>query len=429
MPPLAILELAALLRRRAGERASFVAEQFAFQQGLGQRGAIDGDEGLVARGHCCDGWRGPPVPCRCRSRRDQHRGGRGGDALDQLVDFAHGRAVPHHVVIQIHFGAQAKVFAPQPLDLARAFHGHGGDARDGGDQLKIVFGETHHRIGSVEINQSDGFVEVEQRDTDQRVDRRCAGSFAGIVAEDADRSCKTCCASSRSTWTGCCGPATRSQATTEENSSGSLPARIAPRSAGTTSKIIPCPAAGCSRRACPARSAAGCCCCASTAPSAARRARLRDRLRRIRVRPDPEHQLVHRERGRPVPRALDQLRPRVPARRGVPAPGSRFANPVLAETSQKVLAVAEAACRTAKCSSRARRAWYSGFVAEAIGKFAATEVMDVTGERHRGFLTAHDLSSWHARLEAPVTDPRIRWLEPLILARRNRADLRRYQGL
>ena len=89
---------------------------------------------------------------------------------------------------------------------------------------------------------------------------------------------------------------------------------------------------------------------------------------------------------------------------GVPAPGSRFANPALAETYKKVLAAAEAAGTDREAQlEAARRAWYSGFVAEAIGKFAATEVMDVTGERHRGFLTARDLSSWHARLEAPVT--------------------------
>ena len=89
---------------------------------------------------------------------------------------------------------------------------------------------------------------------------------------------------------------------------------------------------------------------------------------------------------------------------GVPAPGSRFANPALAETYKKVLAAAEAAGTDREAQlEAARHAWYSGFVAEAIGKFAATEVMDVTGERHRGFLTAHDLSSWHARLEAPVT--------------------------
>jgi gamma-glutamyltranspeptidase/glutathione hydrolase len=89
---------------------------------------------------------------------------------------------------------------------------------------------------------------------------------------------------------------------------------------------------------------------------------------------------------------------------GVPAPGSRFANTALAETYQRILSEAEAAgADREKQIDAARRAWYEGFVAEAIGRFAATEVMDTTGERHRGFLTAHDLSAWHARLEAPVT--------------------------
>ena len=89
---------------------------------------------------------------------------------------------------------------------------------------------------------------------------------------------------------------------------------------------------------------------------------------------------------------------------GVPAPGSRFANRQLAATYKRILAEAEAASGDrAEQIEAARRAWYDGFVAEAIGRFAATEVMDVTGERHRGFLTAHDLASWHARLEEPAT--------------------------
>jgi gamma-glutamyltranspeptidase/glutathione hydrolase len=89
---------------------------------------------------------------------------------------------------------------------------------------------------------------------------------------------------------------------------------------------------------------------------------------------------------------------------GVPAPGSRFANPVLAATFKRVLAEAEAASgdRDEQIEA-ARRAWYDGFVAEEIAKFATTAVMDVTGERHRGLLTGHDLATWHARLEAPVT--------------------------
>ncbi|HVT67706.1 MAG TPA: gamma-glutamyltransferase family protein [Trebonia sp.] len=88
----------------------------------------------------------------------------------------------------------------------------------------------------------------------------------------------------------------------------------------------------------------------------------------------------------------------------VPAPGTRFANPALAATYKRVLAEAEAAGgdRDAQLEA-ARRAWYDGFVAEEIGKFAATEVMDETGEPRRGVLTAHDLSAWHAGLEAPST--------------------------
>ena len=89
---------------------------------------------------------------------------------------------------------------------------------------------------------------------------------------------------------------------------------------------------------------------------------------------------------------------------GVPAPGSLFANRALAATYERVLAEAEAASedRDAQLEA-ARRAWYDGFVAEEVGKFAATAVMDVTGERHRGLLTGHDLATWHARLEAPAT--------------------------
>ncbi len=89
---------------------------------------------------------------------------------------------------------------------------------------------------------------------------------------------------------------------------------------------------------------------------------------------------------------------------GIPAPGTRFANPALAATYARILGAAEAASEDRdEQIEAARRAWYDGFVAEAIGRFAATEVMDVTGERHRGFLAAQDLATWHARLEAPAT--------------------------
>jgi gamma-glutamyltranspeptidase / glutathione hydrolase len=89
---------------------------------------------------------------------------------------------------------------------------------------------------------------------------------------------------------------------------------------------------------------------------------------------------------------------------GVPAPGTLFANRALAATYERILTEAEAASddRDAQLEA-ARQAWYDGFVAEEVANFAATAVMDVTGERHRGLLTGDDLATWHARLEAPST--------------------------
>jgi gamma-glutamyltranspeptidase/glutathione hydrolase len=88
----------------------------------------------------------------------------------------------------------------------------------------------------------------------------------------------------------------------------------------------------------------------------------------------------------------------------LPAPHSLFANPVLAATYERVLAEAESASDDREEQiEAARRAWYGGFVAEEMARFAQGEVMDVTGERHRGLLSYDDLAGWHARLEAPVT--------------------------
>ncbi len=89
----------------------------------------------------------------------------------------------------------------------------------------------------------------------------------------------------------------------------------------------------------------------------------------------------------------------------VPAPGSRFANPALAATYRRILDEAEAASgdRDEQIEA-ARRAYYEGFVAEAIAAYlASAEVMDVTGRPHRGLLSYADLSAWRPRLEEPLT--------------------------
>jgi gamma-glutamyltranspeptidase / glutathione hydrolase len=90
---------------------------------------------------------------------------------------------------------------------------------------------------------------------------------------------------------------------------------------------------------------------------------------------------------------------------GVPPPGARFANPALAAVYQRILAEAEQAGDDRDVQiEAARRAFYEGFVAEAIAGYLETaEVMDVTGRPHRGLLSGQDLAGWHASVEEPVT--------------------------
>ena len=89
----------------------------------------------------------------------------------------------------------------------------------------------------------------------------------------------------------------------------------------------------------------------------------------------------------------------------VPAPGSMFTNPVLAETYARVLREAESAGADRVMQiERARKTWSQGFVAEAIDKFCRTQsLMDVSGEPHCGVLTGADMARWQAHIEAPLT--------------------------
>jgi gamma-glutamyltranspeptidase / glutathione hydrolase len=90
---------------------------------------------------------------------------------------------------------------------------------------------------------------------------------------------------------------------------------------------------------------------------------------------------------------------------GVPAPGSRFTNKPLAAVYRRILAEAEQAGPSRERQiEAARRAFYEGFVAEAIAAYCATaEVLDVTGRRHRALLSGDDLARWRASVEPPVT--------------------------
>lgn len=87
-----------------------------------------------------------------------------------------------------------------------------------------------------------------------------------------------------------------------------------------------------------------------------------------------------------------------------PAPGSLRPNPEWAATLERVLEEAEAAGADREAQiEAARRAWYEGFVAEAIDAYLRqAEVLDSSGARHRGVLCGDDLAGWRASEERPL---------------------------
>ena len=89
----------------------------------------------------------------------------------------------------------------------------------------------------------------------------------------------------------------------------------------------------------------------------------------------------------------------------VPTTGTLFTNTGLAATYSRIVKEAESAGgdRVAQIE-RARQSWSKGFVADAIDRFCRTqEIMDTSGRRHRGVLTADDMAKWTPHIEAPQT--------------------------
>ena len=87
---------------------------------------------------------------------------------------------------------------------------------------------------------------------------------------------------------------------------------------------------------------------------------------------------------------------------GGPRPGSLFHNRDLAATYKRIVDESRGGTREQELE-RARALWYEGFVAEAIDRSVRIEVMDSSGRRHAGLLTADDIASWRATLESPVS--------------------------
>lgn len=87
-----------------------------------------------------------------------------------------------------------------------------------------------------------------------------------------------------------------------------------------------------------------------------------------------------------------------------PPEGSRRRSPVLAATWRRLLDVAEAGSSSREGQIEAsRRAFYEGFVAEAIDAHVRLPVRDSSGSVHAGLLTADDLAAWRCPVEQPTT--------------------------
>ena len=87
-----------------------------------------------------------------------------------------------------------------------------------------------------------------------------------------------------------------------------------------------------------------------------------------------------------------------------PLPGARVAQPRIAETYSKILAEAEAAGADREAQiEAAMRAFYQGFVAEAVDRFYRTEQADGAGARYRGLLAGEDMAAWRPTWEDTVS--------------------------
>ena len=89
----------------------------------------------------------------------------------------------------------------------------------------------------------------------------------------------------------------------------------------------------------------------------------------------------------------------------VPAPGSIFSNPTMAGLYERVLKEAEAGGGSREAViDRALDIWYRGWVAETIDRFLHAEpMMDASGRKHLGLLTAQDMAEYSSHYEDPAT--------------------------
>ncbi|MCP9955649.1 gamma-glutamyltransferase family protein [Actinomadura madurae] len=86
----------------------------------------------------------------------------------------------------------------------------------------------------------------------------------------------------------------------------------------------------------------------------------------------------------------------------VPRADATLVNPEYARTLRRLSAAGAGTTRTARIDS-ARQTWRTGFVAEAVGEFAATPHRHSSGRDHAGVITAADFADFRPSVEPAVT--------------------------
>ncbi|MGH3831872.1 MAG: gamma-glutamyltransferase family protein [Pseudonocardiaceae bacterium] len=84
-------------------------------------------------------------------------------------------------------------------------------------------------------------------------------------------------------------------------------------------------------------------------------------------------------------------------------PAIKHANPMLADTWERLLAQAGSTTGREAQIDAARRAWSQGFVAEAVDSWCRQAARDDSGRVHAGLLTGEDIARWSASYEPAVT--------------------------
>jgi hypothetical protein len=145
----------------AGEGALLVAEQLALQQGLGERGAVEGDEGLGRpRSERVDGA-GQLALAGAALAGEQDGGPRSGDLLGEAIDLLHRRAGAEQAleaaaVALAQLSAEVLGLGPQRAALHRPLDGED-EAVDVDRLHQIVVGAgAHGRDGGGDLAEGGG---------------------------------------------------------------------------------------------------------------------------------------------------------------------------------------------------------------------------------------------------------------------------------